>query len=80
MSRCWACSPNLKPSGTKNERSEQRAETLSSGECQMLPMVRALMPNPAVLLIDEPSAGQHHGSSTERSTTSNKLDRPAPPC
>jgi neutral amino acid transport system ATP-binding protein len=51
MDRVYDLFPRL------GERRTQAAGTMSGGERQLLAMGRALMPDPEILLLDEPSAG-----------------------
>jgi ABC-type branched-subunit amino acid transport system ATPase component len=55
------------------ERRTQAAGTMSGGERQMLAMGRALMPEPQVLLLDEPSAGLNESETQTLGTLLREL-------
>jgi len=58
-----------------HDRRNQRAGSLSGGERQMVAMGRALMMNPSVLLLDEPSAGLSPVMQDEVFVQTRKINR-----
>lgn len=57
------------------ERRGQRAGSLSGGERRMVAMARALMMDPAVLLLDEPSAGLSPANQDEAFSWVREINR-----
>jgi ABC-type branched-subunit amino acid transport system ATPase component len=51
LERAWSAFPRLR------EKRRARATTLSGGEAKMLSLAKELVTDPALLLVDEPSAG-----------------------
>jgi ABC-type branched-subunit amino acid transport system ATPase component len=60
---------------TLHDRRKQRAGSLSGGERQMLAMGRALMMEPSVLLLDEPSAGLSPAMQDEVFVQTRRINR-----